>query len=215
MENALKEIITKYPNALEDDKKLKAFLKDYIPENKLMQNMLMMAYDSGIVSDIRHRNELDKFQMYGYIKCLVNEYGITEKAANTTIEQWATALDIEFEEVTVQEEPVKKVKKTGDVIDYSDMSIDDFDITGKVIRFSGKGPKVVPNVEIKDGTYIVKAKNCNAELYDNRGKSRFITVAKYESYKEDMFQTSYLEIRKPVIVKFDSDDKWELELIPM
>ena len=215
MENALKEIITKYPNALEDDKKLKAFLKDYMPENKLMQNMLMMVYDSGIVTDIRHKNKLDKFRMYGYIKCLVNEYGITEKAANNVIEQWATALDIEFEEVTVQEESVKKVKKTGDVIDYSDMSIDDFEITGKIIRIAGEGQKVIPNVAIKDGTYIVKAKNCYALLFDAMGEFRIIVDAEDEPYKEDMFQTGYLKMNKPGIVKIQSDGEWELELIPM
>lgn len=214
MERALKEIIGKYPKAVQDEKLLKALLKDYFPENKRMQNMLVMVLDSGILADIVEKDKISKFQMLGYIKCLANDYGISETSAKDAVEQWATALEIKFEKVTVQDEPTKKIKKTGDTIDYSDMGIDDLEITGKVIRVSGKGNKVIPNVRITAKKYIVKAKKCNTKAHDETGEWRFISTAKYADYDESVFDASFLNRNKPFLLEVESDGNWELEMIP-
>lgn len=216
MVDILRKIVTEYPDALEDIKKLKGLLKDLYVDNKLMQNLLAMVAESGILRDIYQRDNLNRFQMYGYIKCLTTDYGISDSLAKKAIELWAAALDKKYEIINVEDENSNnEPKQMGEVLDYSRVSVADFKTKGKISKFTGEGNKVIPNVKITEGTYIVRASNCYASIYDSAGNGETVIYAKGESYSEDIFTPSYLKVDKPIFMKISSTGKWELELIPV
>lgn len=133
-------------------------LKDYFPGDKIAQNTLLMVVDEGILEDMQGKNCINKFQMLGYIKGIVNDYGVSEQVAKTAIMNWAKALGIDAEDVPVsQEKNASSIKIQNDSVDYSESSIDDFTVNGKIIKFSGARNKIMPNVVLSGKAYIVKS----------------------------------------------------------
>lgn len=94
---ALKEIAENYTAAFSNDKIMRAILKDYFPEDRRIQNTLMMVVDEGILEDMQGKSSIDKIQMFGYVKGIVNGYGVSEEIAKTAVLNWAEALEIEVD----------------------------------------------------------------------------------------------------------------------
>lgn len=215
---ALKEIVEKYAGALGDDKKIRALLKDYFPEDKRTQNTLLMAVDEEILEDMQGKSQIKKFQMLGYIKGISNDYGVSEQVAKTAVMNRANALGIDAEDVPVTaESATTKVKIKGDVVDYSSMGIDDFSPNGKVIKFSGSGAKVIPNVKLSGGSYIIRAafegEYLCVHFYDGKGQKFFLVNGE----RETVFAPySHMDFSKPGVIEVSNiDSDWSVELIPM
>ena len=103
----LRELLERFPDLLENERRLKAALKDYFPKDRLTQNLLYMTAESGLLQNAKAAGRVDKFSMHGYVKCLTDDYGIGGKSAKNAIALWFSAMDLPFEDIVV-EEPAKK-----------------------------------------------------------------------------------------------------------
>ena len=216
----LKEIIRSHPDVLKDSQRLRAILRDFFPEDKRTQNTLIMVVDEGILDDIYERKEINKFQMFGYIKSLSSDYGVSEMIAKKAILTWAEALEITAEDVPVIDDSMVKsprLKTDATTVDYSDITSEQAEIKGKILKFTGNGGKVFPGIVIPKGTYIVQETGgvC-AKYYDKSNQFTFIMNELNNPKHEKMFQTpSHMEFGEPGILEVNSSKDWVLVLKPI
>lgn len=85
-------LVKQYSHAINDRQMLKGLLSDFYPDNKLYVNILLMAYDDGLVSEIRSSDNIEYFMKKRMSSRLSNNYGISEKLADSVIEAWTGAL---------------------------------------------------------------------------------------------------------------------------
>jgi len=107
---ALKQIINQYPSAIDSRSQMKALLLDYLPNERMTRNILMMVLDEGIASEIRSSNGINRFQIVKYVKALTTYYGITEENAKDAIRAWSEALCVEIEKSNVDFENAEPAK---------------------------------------------------------------------------------------------------------
>lgn len=215
----LRDIIEKHPTSLADDRTIRALLMDCFPGDKRAQNTLMMVVETGVLADMAGKQEIDSFHMYGYIRSVVADYGVSEVIAKRAVSDWAAALGISAEDVSVEDTAVTRQRTEPGVIDYSAVTSSDLVIYGKIIKFSGKGPKVTPEIIIPPGTYLAQAKpGIAARVYDAGGKSTYIMAEIAKKDYECVFQTpSYMDFSKPATLEVNvlENKKWELLLKPI
>ena len=99
IQKALVQMISDQPLCINDRKQLKAVLSDYIPQNKLQQNLILDAYDEDIVNRLQASSDatLHSLQM---VKILEDGYGLTKDAAIWAVVTWCKMLNcIEIAEV--------------------------------------------------------------------------------------------------------------------
>lgn len=216
----LREIVQHHAETLSDDKKLRAMLKDYFPEDKRTQNTLLMVVDEGILDDMQGKDRINKFQMFGYIKGIANDYGVSEQIAKTAIINWATAIGIDAEDVPIADEMQAKhtrVKVTPEIIDYSDVSSDDATIKGKVIKVSGVGSKVFPGIVIPAGTYLVQETGgLSARFFDAENNYEYIVNEGNKPEYETVFKThKHMKYGVPGTLAIESSKSWTLVMKPI
>lgn len=85
----ISEILKQKPIILSDREKLKAFLFDCFPGDRLHANLLLIAYDSGICNYIKEKRELNDVFSNRFIHLLTHEYGIKEEYAHWSVFTWA------------------------------------------------------------------------------------------------------------------------------
>lgn len=76
------------PDCINTRAKLKSFLSDVFLDEKLAINIILSAYDMGIVSKLSTQNNIDSVF---FIKCqkeLMNNFGLTEKNAKDSLMFW-------------------------------------------------------------------------------------------------------------------------------
>ncbi|GHV28774.1 hypothetical protein FACS1894167_06720 [Synergistales bacterium] len=98
MEETLKKILTDHGNVLSDRPKLRALLMDYLPQDKQACNLLLMAYDEDIHSQLGQGGKLDRFTLSRYVKNIENNYGVNGELAKKTVLAWTYALNIDVED---------------------------------------------------------------------------------------------------------------------
>lgn len=108
----LRELMELFPDLLENERRLKAALKDYFPRDKRTQNLLYMTAESGLLQSAIAAGRVDKFSMHGYVKCLTDDYGIGPKAAKDSIVIWLKVLELPFEDIVIE----TRTKKSAPVI---------------------------------------------------------------------------------------------------
>ncbi len=90
--NGLSCLLNEHPEAISNRQALKAMLSDYFPQNKLTVNMLMMAYDEGLVTEIIESTDIDILTESRMQRVLINNYGITEDLSESIITIWKKSL---------------------------------------------------------------------------------------------------------------------------
>lgn len=100
MENdkVLSDMIHDYPGALSDRKKLQALLLDFFPQDRLFRNLLLMAFDDGIVEEMQELEQLDKISRHRFVKSMELGYDIRTRSAETAVDTWATALGVQTDQ---------------------------------------------------------------------------------------------------------------------
>jgi len=93
---ALKKLIESYPNAIDNRQQFKAFLSDYLPEDKLHCNVILMAFDEGLHTEIKNSSAINDFQFHRMIASLVNNYGMTDELAKEAVQSWAFSFNIKI-----------------------------------------------------------------------------------------------------------------------
>lgn len=76
------------PDCLHNRAKLKGILCDFFPEERLKVNVILAAFDEGIVDTIQGAVDLDNILAGRLIKVLVSDYGINEDKARFSAEYW-------------------------------------------------------------------------------------------------------------------------------
>ena len=91
IQKLLVKMIDEQPSCINDRKQLKAVLSDYLPQNKLQQNLILNAYDEDIVNRLKPSSDvtLHALQM---VKILSDGYGLTNDAAMWSVISWCQIL---------------------------------------------------------------------------------------------------------------------------
>ena len=82
------------PACLTDRNILRAVLADYLPNNKLKQNLLLNAFDNDVVQTLRKGSDTT-LSALTCISQLENDYGITKDAAFWSIQTWCYLLGLD------------------------------------------------------------------------------------------------------------------------
>ena len=85
------KMVKERPECLDDRKQLRAHLLDYLPQNKLQQNLILNAYDEEIVQKLNFSLDttLHALRM---TKTLSDGYGLTKDAATWSVVTWCYML---------------------------------------------------------------------------------------------------------------------------
>ena len=73
-------------------KKLKAYLMDYIPEERNIRNAICFSFDENLPQEIANRGFVSKAQIQQYKNNLKNSYAISENVAEKVVMLWIEAL---------------------------------------------------------------------------------------------------------------------------
>jgi hypothetical protein len=84
-------VVQKHPYCLSTRRQLSALLHDLYPTQKRDVNIVLAVYDCGIVSHISKMNTVDLTRFRLFIKIIMDEYGLQEKAAAEGLFMWAKA----------------------------------------------------------------------------------------------------------------------------
>ncbi len=123
IQEKLQELLYVLPDLLENERKLKSALKDIFPKDKLAQNLLYMIVEAGLVRNAETLGHVDKFSMHGYVKCLMDDYGVSGRTAKDYIVVWLNVLGLTYEDIVVEEpeaKPVPVVKEPEPVVEPED-----------------------------------------------------------------------------------------------
>lgn len=82
------------PACLTDRNILRSALADYLPGNKLNQNLLLDAFDNDVVQNLRKGSDVT-LSALNCISQLENDYGITKDAAFWSIQTWCYLLGLD------------------------------------------------------------------------------------------------------------------------
>ena len=82
----IKTVVQKNPSLLSSRQKVKALLGDYFFDEKIKINVMLNAYDLGI---IRALGDYDKFTKGIFITELTSKYGVRDDLAAWAVETWS------------------------------------------------------------------------------------------------------------------------------
>ncbi len=83
----LSDVFLKRPEILDDEKKLKGAFADYYTGDALKINIMMKAYEEGIIEALSETQEID-FAKKKVIDRLVTQHGIQDSIAQNAIKEW-------------------------------------------------------------------------------------------------------------------------------
>lgn len=98
MIDELRQLITDYPDSLNEKKRFRALLFDYFQVKKKESNAIYMAYEAGIPKDMQEKSRLTEVDKVRYEKLLSHTYGMEKELIYEVIEAWATVLTVEMEQ---------------------------------------------------------------------------------------------------------------------
>jgi len=94
MQKSLCDMIKQRPVCLMDRSVLRAALSDYLPNNKLQQNLLLNAFDNDVVQNLRKGSDIT-LSALNCISQLENDYGTTKDAAFWSVQTWRYLLGLD------------------------------------------------------------------------------------------------------------------------
>lgn len=99
--NFVAAILKEYPNSWQDKRRFAALIHDYIPDNKLFQNLVIGCIENSIVKELNdfseHGGNMSRLQINNYAKRLVNAYGCQIEYAIYIVELWVNSFGIIIE----------------------------------------------------------------------------------------------------------------------
>lgn len=113
-DKVLADLIRDYPDALSDRRRLQALLLDLFPQDKRKRNLLLIAFDDGIVEEMRGLAQIDKVIWHRFVRSIEQGYDIRTKSAEFAVRAWAKAmgLSMDGEEGKKEEAPVSTSEQT-------------------------------------------------------------------------------------------------------
>lgn len=90
--NILIEIVRNYPFIWENEKRLRALLSDYMPEEKLYRNLIAMCVEERIPHDIDKEATMTNALVFKWEQRLISACGCSDALAKTVVAAWIEAL---------------------------------------------------------------------------------------------------------------------------
>ena len=115
----LKEVITKYPECLESAGKLRSYLCDLYPDEKLYAGILSDMLADGMVDEIRKHKEIDTLTFNSLCDKIENNRGLAHKHVEGCLNLWANAFDIKIKTPPAPQK-LTPVKRTQTKIEITD-----------------------------------------------------------------------------------------------
>ena len=81
-------VFKQFPDCIATRVKLRGILADCFPTEKVKINLILNAYDEGIVDDIKKAKELSSIMFGRWKKIVIDNYGISEENATWVIDYW-------------------------------------------------------------------------------------------------------------------------------
>lgn len=94
IQQSLCDMTKRKPACMTDRNILRSALADYLPNNKLKQNLLLNAFDNDVVQNLRRGTDIT-LSALNCISQLENDYGITKDAAFWSIQTWCYLLGLD------------------------------------------------------------------------------------------------------------------------
>jgi len=119
----LKKLIAKDPGIILSKSRTKALFNDAFRNEMAKVNVLMTAYEIGIVADMRKAHPLNTFEKNRLVKVMVQQHSIVENRANWAIETWASFFSVDIVQALekVEAEEQAKAAQTVLLVDTSEM----------------------------------------------------------------------------------------------
>ena len=92
----LKDVICRYPECVQDGKKLKSLLSDLYPSENLYASILCSMLDDGIVDEIKGKDTIDKLTFTNLSSRIEAKHGYAQKYIDGCLTIWANAYDIKI-----------------------------------------------------------------------------------------------------------------------
>ena len=106
------DILNNHLQCLENRTMLRNLLMDYFKGNNLMVNIILDAYDMGIVDIINQTDCIDNLLLGKCIKKLQNDFGVSAENANSSIQFWISEYAIACLKKKVELNTQYEIKKT-------------------------------------------------------------------------------------------------------
>ena len=89
-EKEFEKVLSQYRDAVDDKKKFTGLIKDFFhnPEDVKAVNLILMAYDMGIVEDMNKTARINNTFAYRYVKQLMDDYGMSRVNADWIVSMW-------------------------------------------------------------------------------------------------------------------------------
>ena len=83
-------MLRQYENSIDDKRQFTALVKEIFPEETKNINLILTAYNMGIVQDIQKANLLNNTFAFRYVKQLMDDYGISRVNADWIVSVWCS-----------------------------------------------------------------------------------------------------------------------------
>ncbi len=87
-----KDYVSRNPAILLSDKKVHALLGDVYLNDRLSVNLMMNAYNIGIIKEMRESYPADQFTITRWTKKMVTDFGVSDEKARWAIDNWTGAI---------------------------------------------------------------------------------------------------------------------------
>ena len=87
-EDSFVSMLHQYPDAPSDKKKFIGLMKDFFPEQQMQVNLIGIAYDLGIASELEKTAHISNAFAFRFVKSMMNQYGVSRVNADWVISVW-------------------------------------------------------------------------------------------------------------------------------
>lgn len=115
--NCLADIVERCPDVIYDRKKLMAYLMDFMPEDKVIRNVICLSFDEKIPQDIYDRKTVGKMEFQQYKKRLINSFAVADEIATKVVTLWIDAICTDASNEIWESELAKNDNSANDTLD--------------------------------------------------------------------------------------------------
>lgn len=145
-ENVLVRMFELNPQIWKDSKRFKALLLDFLPQNKLYRNVLMISMEERIPHSLTNVSIINNATIYSLSKRIISACGCGEEVARAVILMWVRAFDIKIcnaESETIDEKVIQKELEAPDERDIriknetseQSLGIDKLEISDRLLKY--------------------------------------------------------------------------------
>ncbi|MFE8700900.1 DEAD/DEAH box helicase [Cytobacillus sp. FJAT-54145] len=91
----IKSVFQQKPSILMSRVRIKGFFSDFYTNDFKKVNLLMLAYDSGVLETLKSSSPINEFDRNTLITKLIKQYSVVEEAAIWAIDTWLSAVDVQ------------------------------------------------------------------------------------------------------------------------